>query len=132
MSFRKHLLALAVIGASAAPAVAAAGEVTEFGDMVKLALRKISLAPQMLPRLPWLFDHFRDGGLIQFVNVTDENGQPMPYTDIGSQLAASAVTWDDLKWIKEALTPFCNGLHVLRNKSLNDFVVIGTHSFVRE
>ena len=39
---------------------------------------------------------------MQFVNVLDENGQPMPYADIGVQLAASAVTWDDLKWIKEA------------------------------
>ena len=72
------------------------------GQMIKLALRKISLAPQMLPRLPWLIDHFRDGGLIKFVNVIDDNGNPMPYTDIGSQLAASAVTWDDLKWIKNA------------------------------
>lgn len=71
-------------------------------EMIELALRKISLAPQMLPRLPWLIRHFRDGGLIQFVNVIDEKGEPMPYTDIGTQLAASAVTWDDLKWIKEA------------------------------
>jgi isopentenyl diphosphate isomerase/L-lactate dehydrogenase-like FMN-dependent dehydrogenase len=70
--------------------------------MLQLALRKVALAPQMLPRLPWLLDHFRDGGLIKFVNVIDEKGEPMPYTDIGSQLAASAVTWDDLKWVKEA------------------------------
>lgn len=72
------------------------------GAMITLALRKVALAPQMLPRLPWLMDHFMDGGLIQFVNVVDGDGNPMPYTDIGSQLAASAVTWDDLKWIKEA------------------------------
>ena len=72
------------------------------GGMIKLAMRKVALAPQMLPRLPWLIDHFRDGGLIQFVNVIDDQGNPMPYTDIGSQLAASAVTWDDLKWIKKA------------------------------
>ena len=61
-------------------------------EMIELALRKISLAPQMLPRLPWLIRHFRDGGLIQFVNVIDDKGEPMPYTDIGTQLAASAVT----------------------------------------
>ena len=72
------------------------------GEMLKLAFRKLMLAPQMLPRLSWVMDHFRDGGLMQFVNVLDENGQPMPYADIGVQLAASAVTWDDLKWIKEA------------------------------
>ncbi|MDA0710591.1 MAG: alpha-hydroxy acid oxidase [bacterium] len=71
-------------------------------DRLKLAVRKLMLAPQMLPRLPWLIDHFRDGGLMQFVNLIDDQGQPMPYADIGTQLAASAVTWNDLKWIKEA------------------------------
>ena len=73
-----------------------------FEEMLKVALKKISLAPQILPRLPWLIDHYRDGGLIKFVNVIDADGNPMPYTDIGSQLAASAVTWEDLKWIKNA------------------------------
>ncbi|MEM7734913.1 MAG: alpha-hydroxy acid oxidase [Deinococcota bacterium] len=73
-----------------------------FKESLSLALRKLSLAPQMLPRLPWLMDHFRDGGLIEFVNVVDEDGNSMPYTDIGQQLAASAVTWDDLSWVKEA------------------------------
>jgi L-lactate dehydrogenase (cytochrome) len=67
-----------------------------------LAVAKMKLAPQMLPRLSWLTSHLRDGGLMKFVNVIDEDGQPMPYADIGTQLAASAVTWDDLKWIKEA------------------------------
>ncbi len=71
-------------------------------EMVKLAMRKVALGPQMLPRLPWLLAHFMDGGLIKFVNVIDDDGNAMPYTDIGTQLAASAVTWDDLKWIKEA------------------------------
>jgi len=71
-------------------------------DKVVLAYRKMMLAPQILPRLSWLFDHYRDGGLMEFVNVIDEHGDPMPYTDIGTQLAASAVTWDDLKWVKEA------------------------------
>lgn len=69
---------------------------------IKLALNKMKLAPQMLPRLSWLMDHYRDGGLFEFVNIVDGDGKAMPYTDIGSQLAASAVTWDDLKWVKEA------------------------------
>jgi isopentenyl diphosphate isomerase/L-lactate dehydrogenase-like FMN-dependent dehydrogenase len=29
-------------------------------------------------------------------------GKPMPFTDIGTQLAESAITWSDLEWIKEA------------------------------
>lgn len=72
------------------------------GERLQRAGRKLMLAPQMLTRLPWLIDHWRDGGLLQFVNVIDEHGNPMPYADIGTQLAASAVTWKDLKWIKEA------------------------------
>ncbi len=72
------------------------------GGRLSLAWKKLKLAPQMITRLPWLWDHFRDGGLMQFVNITDKDGNPMPYADIGTQLAASAVTWDDLKWIKEA------------------------------
>ncbi|MDA0745131.1 MAG: alpha-hydroxy acid oxidase [bacterium] len=71
-------------------------------DKLVLAVRKMMLAPQILPRLSWLMDHYRDGGLMQFVNIIDDQGEPMPYTDIGTQLAASAVTWDDLKWVKEA------------------------------
>lgn len=71
-------------------------------ERIVKAMRQVMLAPQMLPRLPWLLDHFRDGGLMEFVNVIDAQGQPMPYADIGAQLAASAVTWDDLKWIREA------------------------------
>ncbi|MEM1128534.1 MAG: alpha-hydroxy acid oxidase [Bacteroidota bacterium] len=72
------------------------------GERLALAARKLRLAPQILPRLPWLMDHLRDGGLMQFVNVLDAHGQPMPYTDIVTQLAASAVTWEDLRWIKAA------------------------------
>jgi len=73
-----------------------------FVERLKLAARKLALGPQMVVRLPWLLDHFRDGGLMQFVNVVDERGEPMPYADIGTQLAASAVTWEDLRWVKEA------------------------------
>ncbi|MFT5368083.1 MAG: isopentenyl diphosphate isomerase/L-lactate dehydrogenase-like FMN-dependent dehydrogenase [Candidatus Latescibacterota bacterium] len=71
-------------------------------ERLVLAVRKLMLGPQMLSHLPWLMSYYRDGGLMQFVNVIDGQGQPMPYADIGTQLAASAVTWDDLKWIKEA------------------------------
>lgn len=71
-------------------------------DRVKLAGHKLAVGPQMLRRLPWLLDHFRDGGVMDFVNVIDEHGAPMPYVDIGTQLASSAVTWEDLRWVKEA------------------------------
>ena len=72
------------------------------GEAFALMFRKLSVAPQMITRLSWLIEHTRDGGLMEFVNVVDENGQAMPYADIGEQLASSAVTWDDLNWIKKA------------------------------
>ena len=72
------------------------------GERLRMAAARARLVPQMLPRLPWLWSHLRDGGLFDFVNVIDEQGRPMPYADIAEQLAASAVTWEDLAWIKEA------------------------------
>ena len=71
-------------------------------ERAAMTLQKIGLAPQMATRLPWLRDFYGDGGMMQFVNVIDAQSDPMPYADIGQQLAASAVTWDDLTWIKAA------------------------------
>ena len=73
-----------------------------FAERLKLAIAKSKLAPQMLYRPSWLASHLGDGGLFDFVNVVDAAGTPMPYTDIGAQLAASVVTWEDLEWIREA------------------------------
>ena len=64
--------------------------------------RMLSLAPQMLPRVRWLLDFYSDHGVMEFVNVIDAEGKPMPFTDIGTQLAESAITWSDLEWIKQA------------------------------
>lgn len=73
------------------------------GQRLGLLREKLRLLPQMLPRLSWLFSYWADGGMMEFVNIQmDDKGTPMPYADIGTQLAASAVTWDDLGWIKEA------------------------------
>ncbi|HLW64909.1 MAG TPA: alpha-hydroxy acid oxidase [Gemmataceae bacterium] len=74
-----------------------------FGQRLGLLREKLRLAPQMLTHLSWLFSYWADGGMMQFVNVQlDEKGTPMPYADIATQLAASAVTWNDFRWIKEA------------------------------
>jgi L-lactate dehydrogenase (cytochrome) len=64
---------------------------------------KLKLLPQMLTHASWLCSHWADGGMMQFVNIEmDSHGTPMPYADIGTQLAASAVTWKDIGWIKAA------------------------------
>jgi L-lactate dehydrogenase (cytochrome) len=73
------------------------------GRRLALLGEKLRLGPQMLAHLSWLISYWADGGMMQFVNIqVDEQGTPMPYADIGTQLGASAVTWDDLGWIKEA------------------------------
>jgi L-lactate dehydrogenase (cytochrome) len=70
---------------------------------LSLLLTQAKLTPQMITRLPWLISHWSDGGMYKFVNVLmDELGTPMPYADIGRQLAESAVTWDDISWVKQA------------------------------
>lgn len=57
--------------------------------------------PQVLLKPGWLLDFWRDGGMMSFPNVMLAEG-PMQYADIAAQLAAAAVSWDDLAWIAEA------------------------------
>ena len=37
---------------------------------------------------------------MEFRNVILENGRPMPYADVASQLRSSVITWNDLSWIR--------------------------------
>ena len=63
-------------------------------------IQKLRFAPQMLRHRSWLKSHYADGGMMQFRNVILNDGTPMPYTDIGTQLRASAVTWEHLPWVR--------------------------------
>ena len=56
---------------------------------------------QVVTRPGWVLDFFRDGGLMSFPNIVLADG-PMGYGDIGAQLEAAAVAWEDLRWIAEA------------------------------
>ena len=71
-------------------------------EMAAHAALRLSVGPQFVTRLPFLRQYYASGGVMDFVNVVDANGNPMPYADIGTQLGESAVTWDDLAWIKQA------------------------------
>lgn len=64
--------------------------------------QKAKFAPQMMKHLSWVISFYSDGGLMDFPNIELLGGQPMPYTDISQQLQQSAITWEDLAWIKEA------------------------------
>lgn len=64
-------------------------------------LQKLQFGPQMLRHLSWLKSFYADGGMMQFRNVIQNDGQPMPYADVGTQLRTSVVTWEHLPWIRE-------------------------------
>jgi L-lactate dehydrogenase (cytochrome) len=40
--------------------------------------------------------------MMKFPNVVLPDSGPLPYADVGAVLAASVVTWEDLRWIREA------------------------------
>ena len=64
-------------------------------------LAKIPFLPQVLARPGWLIDYLLDGGLPGLPNVVVPGKGQMPLVDINAALAESAVTWADLRWIRE-------------------------------
>jgi L-lactate dehydrogenase (cytochrome) len=57
---------------------------------------------QILVRPRWLATFLADGGLMKFQNVVIPGKGPMLYADVTAALEQSVVTWDDLKWIRQA------------------------------
>src|SRR5207248_8863231 len=57
---------------------------------------------QLLTKPRWLAAFFADGGLMKFENVIIPNHGPMLCADVTAALEHSVVTWQDLKWIREA------------------------------
>ena len=67
----------------------------KFGAMLPFVM-------QLLIRPRWLAAFLMDGGLMKFENVVISGKGPMPYVDVTAALEQSVVTWDDLKWIRQA------------------------------
>jgi isopentenyl diphosphate isomerase/L-lactate dehydrogenase-like FMN-dependent dehydrogenase len=61
---------------------------------------RLPFVAQVLARPRWLFAYLADGGLMNLPNVALPGG-PIPYADVSKLLAESAVTWDDLGWIRK-------------------------------
>ena len=57
---------------------------------------------QLFVRPRWLTALLVDGGLMKFENVVIPGKGPMLYADVTAALEQSVVTWDDLKWIRQA------------------------------
>src|ERR1035438_6549764 len=62
---------------------------------------RLPFLPQILSRPGWLASFLFDGGLPALPNVVVPGKGPLPLVDINAALAASAVSWSDLRWIRE-------------------------------
>src|SRR5262245_43515357 len=57
--------------------------------------------PEVAAHPRWLAGFLADGGLMSFPNVELPGQGPMPYADVGVALEQSAVSWPDLRWIRD-------------------------------
>ena len=64
-------------------------------------LPKLRYLPQFFVRPKWLASFLLDGGLPSLENVMIPGKGPMPLVDVSSGLASAAITWEDLRWIRE-------------------------------
>jgi L-lactate dehydrogenase (cytochrome) len=62
---------------------------------------KLPYLPQVLSRPGWLVSFLRDGGMPPMENIVIPGKGTLPLVDVAAALAESAVTWNDLKWIRE-------------------------------
>src|SRR6266849_4526982 len=67
-------------------------------------LAKIPFLPQLLVRPGWLTSFLLDGGVPKLPNIVIPGQGPMPLIDVGAALARTAVTWEDLQWIRKVWT----------------------------
>jgi isopentenyl diphosphate isomerase/L-lactate dehydrogenase-like FMN-dependent dehydrogenase len=64
-------------------------------------LAKIPYLPELLAHPGWLASFLMDGGMPKLENIVMPGQGPMPLVDIAAALAQAAVTWKDLRWIRE-------------------------------
>jgi isopentenyl diphosphate isomerase/L-lactate dehydrogenase-like FMN-dependent dehydrogenase len=57
---------------------------------------------QLLTKPRWLAAFLADGGLMKFANVMIPGRGPMLYADVTTALEQAMVTWEDLRWIRDA------------------------------
>jgi len=63
---------------------------------------KVPFVPQILSRPGWLASFLLDGGVPDLENIVVPGQGPMPLIDVTASLGRSAVTWADLRWIRES------------------------------
>src|SRR6266700_5190682 len=63
---------------------------------------KIPFVPQIVAHPGWLLSFLLDGGVPKLENICIPGQGPMPLIDVTASLGRSAVTWNDLRWIRES------------------------------
>ncbi len=63
---------------------------------------KLPYVPNIVAHPGWLLDFLRDGGVPKLENIVIPGQGPMPLVDVGAALARAVVTWEDLRWIRQA------------------------------
>jgi L-lactate dehydrogenase (cytochrome) len=61
----------------------------------------VPFLPNILAHPRWLMQFLLDGGVPTLANVVVPGKGPLQMLDVGAALAAAAVTWNDLGWIRE-------------------------------
>jgi L-lactate dehydrogenase (cytochrome) len=64
--------------------------------------RMLPFVNQLLAKPRWLARFVADGGLMKFPNVVIPGEGAMLYADVGTALEQSMVSWQDLRWIRDA------------------------------
>src|SRR5205809_5816627 len=64
--------------------------------------RMLPFVNPFLARPRWLARFVADGGLMKFPNVVIPGEGAMLYADVGTALEQSMVSWQDLRWIRDA------------------------------
>jgi isopentenyl diphosphate isomerase/L-lactate dehydrogenase-like FMN-dependent dehydrogenase len=64
--------------------------------------RMLPFVNQFLVKPRWLARFVADGGLMKFPNVVIPGEGAMLYADVGTALEQSMVSWQDLRWIRDA------------------------------
>jgi isopentenyl diphosphate isomerase/L-lactate dehydrogenase-like FMN-dependent dehydrogenase len=65
-------------------------------------LAKLPFLPQVLAHPDWLMSFLLDGGVPRLENVVIPGEGGMPMMDVGTALRKSVVTWEDIRWIRQA------------------------------
>ena len=63
-------------------------------------LAKLPFLPNILAHPRWLAAFLSDGGMPQLENIVIPGQGPMKLVDVSAALAETAVSWNDLKWIR--------------------------------